>query len=46
MISEEIGEEDRALVDAGLLFPAFGLGVGVILFAIGEEPPEIGKGSF
>ena len=45
-IFEEIGEEDRAVVDTGLLFPAFGLGVGIMLFAIGEYPPEIGEGSF
>src|SRR5580698_3183445 len=45
-ISQEIREEDGAGVDAGLLFPAFGLGVGVGLLFVGKEPAEIGEGGF
>ena len=45
-ISEEIREEDGAGVDAGLLLPAFGLGMRIVLPAVGQEPAEIGEGGF
>ena len=44
--SQKIRDKDGAGVDTGLFLPAFWLGVGAGLLAVGDEPPEIGKGGF
>ena len=43
-ISKKIWDEDSAFIDAGFLFPAFGLGI--VFIRPGDEPFEIREGGF